>query len=103
MDFENLLEQLQEKQELEETRKRGPFTVPSSGDDPTTFTPSHVFAILTCPIYAGVGPYPPIISDENWIKLQCKLIERYGPELVFRAQLDGLRSALPAEITYDGV
>jgi len=94
MDIDNFLEKLQEKRELEEERKKGPFIPILSGDDLSEVTPSQVFASLTNPFYAGVPPYPPIIDEDKWIELQCKFVETYGPELVFRVQLDTLRFVL---------
>ncbi|RLI78634.1 hypothetical protein DRP04_09915 [Archaeoglobales archaeon] len=39
---------------------------------------SEQVKILCNPIYAGIGPYPSIISDEKWIEVGAKLIEEIG-------------------------
>ena len=98
MDLEKLLEFLHEKREIEEERRQGPIIPPISGDDPSKWTPGQIFALMVNPIYAGVPPFPPIIDDdEAWIGMQCKLVERYGPELVFRLMLDSLRYTFEQE------
>jgi len=94
VDFDNLLEHLHDKGILEEERKKGPFTVPRAGDDPAKFTPGQLFAMLVNPFYAGILPYPALIDDETWIGVQCRLVDHYGPELVFRGQLDAFRDVM---------
>jgi hypothetical protein len=40
----------------------------------------EIKGILCNPIYAGVPPYPSIISDEEWISSAKKLIQEDGVE-----------------------
>jgi len=39
-----------------------------------------VRGILCNPIYAGVAPYPAMVSDEQWIRAACEQIRQEGPE-----------------------
>jgi hypothetical protein len=97
MDFDDLLGHLQDKHLLEEARKKGPFKLPDFDADPDTVTAEEVFALLSCPLFTGIGDYPSIIADDNWIRVQSDLIGQFGPELVFQAQLDTLRFTLQGE------
>ncbi|NIV91376.1 hypothetical protein GWN42_00895, partial [candidate division KSB1 bacterium] len=42
-------------------------TVKRSGDE-TEWTEEQIKGIICNPIYAGIGPFPSIISDEEWVK-----------------------------------
>ena len=46
----------------------------------TNWTPEKVRAIVCNPIYAGLGPYPRLHSDEDWIRGAAKLIAEEGAE-----------------------
>ena len=46
----------------------------------TDWTPGQVRAVITNPIYAGVGPYPGIVDDEIWIRTGAKDIREHGLE-----------------------
>lgn len=92
MDFDSLMEHLKEKIDLEKEREKGPFEPLFGDDDFGEISAGKVFATIVNPIYAGVPPYPPIIDEDKWIETQCKMVERYGAKLVFRAQLDALRA-----------
>lgn len=39
---------------------------------------ADVQGVIHNPVYAGVGPFPAIISDGEWIAVQAKQIERNG-------------------------
>ena len=47
------------------------------------------------PIYAGVGPYAAIISDDEWVAAARKLIKERGAESFLRDLLTNLREAFP--------
>ena len=47
--------------------------------------------VIDNPIYAGVGPYPAMISDAEWIAVQVKQMEREGEASTLRP----IRQALP--------
>ena len=34
--------------------------------------------MITNPIYAGVGPYPPIVSDDQWTATGAEYIRQHG-------------------------
>jgi hypothetical protein len=52
---------------------------------------------LICnPIYAGVGPYPRMVSDEVWIGAAAKLIREEGPEQFLVNMLYVLRRSFDA-------
>jgi hypothetical protein len=58
-----------------------------SGDD--------VKEILVNPIYAGLPPlYPPLVPEEQWIKVSARLIRELGPEAYLRAMLAALRESV---------
>jgi len=42
------------------------------------FTEEDVRGIISNPIYAGFGPFPALISDEQWIQAAIKQIEEVG-------------------------
>jgi len=44
------------------------------------WTPEMVKNMSANPVYAGVGPYPPIVLDALWIEAGEKLIHEIGPE-----------------------
>ena len=51
--------------------------------------------VITNPIYAGIGPYPSIVPDEQWIGAVSKLIKERGAERVMKDVLRNLREAFP--------
>ncbi len=64
-----------------------------SGED---LTPESIKGMICNPIYAGVGPYPAILSDEEWVRAASRAIKEDGPEqflvnmlYVMRASLSG--------------
>ena len=44
------------------------------------WTASHVTGVIANPVYAGIGPYPSLVSDEQWVRAAAKLIEDDGAE-----------------------
>jgi hypothetical protein len=46
------------------------------------------------PIYAGIPPYPPLVSDEEWIAAARRVIEQEGPERFLTNMLYLLRVAM---------
>ena len=53
-----------------------------------------VEAMICNPIYAGVGPYPPIVPQDQWVAAAAKAISEMGAERFLRTMLRELRSAL---------
>lgn len=54
-------------------------------------------AIITNPIYVGIGPFPQIIPEEEWIAAVAKLIQDQGAETVLRSILGQLKATFPNE------
>ena len=48
-----------------------------SGDE---MTPDRMRAMVCNPIYAGLGPYPALVSDEEWIRAAARMIKKEGRE-----------------------
>jgi hypothetical protein len=67
----------------------------SSGDRP--ITEADVMATIANPIYAGLGRYPAIITDAQWVDAVAKLIEEKGAKPVLKQILENLRDAFPSE------
>jgi hypothetical protein len=36
--------------------------------------------IIVNPVYTGIGEYPRMVSDDQWVAAACRLIEEDGPE-----------------------
>ena len=50
--------------------------------------------MMSNPIYAGLGPYPRLISDDDWIRVAVMEIEELGPEQFLVNLLFVLRDAI---------
>ena len=48
-----------------------------SGDE---ITPDKMRAMICNPIYAGIGPYPALVSDEEWVRAAAQMIKKEGSE-----------------------
>lgn len=48
------------------------------------WTPADVQGVIHNPIYAGVGPFPALISDDKWIAAQAMQIESNGAAATLR-------------------
>lgn len=51
--------------------------------------------MLTNPVYTGMGPYPAIIRDEDWLDANARLIEEDGSEVVIRSILARFQETFP--------
>lgn len=58
-------------------------------------TPEAIKGMICNPIYAGVGPYPAIMSDEEWVRAASKSIKEDGPEQFLVNMLYVMRASLP--------
>jgi hypothetical protein len=56
-----------------------------------------VFKTIVNPIYAGIGPYPAMVPENEWLQANAQLIKEHGAEKVLRAMLEHLREAFPSE------
>lgn len=68
----------------------------SGSRDDRTWTADDVTNLVSNPIYAGIGRYPAIVPEEQWIEAVAKLIKERGVESVLRDILNHLRQAFPA-------
>ncbi len=66
----------------------------ATGDDRGAMKPEHVRGMICNPIYAGVGPYPQIVSDEEWVQAASRMIEQEGSEQFLVNMLAMLRKSL---------
>jgi hypothetical protein len=62
---------------------------------------SDVVKLISNPIYAGVGPYPPMMSDADWVRAASKVIKEVGRERFLLTLLENLREAFPVEAPPD--
>lgn len=51
--------------------------------------------ILTNPVYCGIGPYPPIIDDDAFVKAAERYIKERGVNAYVKSLLANLRRAFP--------
>jgi hypothetical protein len=65
-----------------------------SGSSMTQLTEAEVRGMVANPIYAGIGPYPQLIPDEQWIRCAAKAIAEDGPEQFLVNMLHVLRQAM---------
>ena len=58
----------------------------------TPFTAEDIRAILTNPVYTGIGPFPDLIEEETWLDVNVAIIAEEGaPETIqcMVAQFEG--------------
>ena len=66
----------------------------TSGTKPEDFTEAGIKGILMNPVYAGIGEFPPLVSDEQWVAACRRVIEQGSPEQFLVNLLFLLRSTL---------
>ncbi|MEW6743486.1 MAG: hypothetical protein AB1486_12085 [Planctomycetota bacterium] len=81
---------------------RAPLPAPNvvvarSGTPMHELTPEAVKGMLVNPIYAGIGPFPPLVDDETWVRAAARLIEEEGVEQFLVNLLYVLRECLPRD------
>ena len=54
----------------------------------------EVRGIIANPVYAGIGPFPQLVSDEQWIRAAAKAIRANEPEQFLVNMLHVLRQSL---------
>jgi hypothetical protein len=69
-------------------------TMKLSGSSMAQLTEEEVRGMIANPIYAGIGPYPQLIPDEQWVRCAAKAIAEDGPEQFLVNLLHVLRQAL---------
>jgi hypothetical protein len=57
-------------------------------------TPENLRAMFCNPIYAGIGPYPTLVDDEDWVRAAARMIRDEGPEQFLVNMLYVLRQSL---------
>lgn len=70
--------------------------VPRSGEG-DQLTPAKIRGVRCNPVYAGLGPFPSIVSDQAWVKSAIDMISEDGAEQFLVNMLYALRQSLPAE------
>ena len=80
--------------------RRGPLpapnvTSPESGDDPAKFGEAGPRGMVMNPVYAGVGDYPRMVPDDQWVAAARRVLEADGP-----GAMVGLPGMLSASVTY---
>ena len=68
-----------------------------TSDKTDEFTPSEIRGMVSNPIYAGFGPFPALVSDEQWIAAAAMAIENEGVEQFFVNMLHVLRQTFAEE------
>ena len=64
------------------------------GGSAADFTEEEVRGIIANPVYAGIGPFPQLVSDEQWVRAAAKAIGEDGPEQFLVNMLHVLRESL---------
>lgn len=63
-------------------------TVTFANADAETLSDAAVVGVLHNPVYAGIPPFPSIVSDEIWIATAARLIKEEGEVLFFGQSLE---------------
>lgn len=66
----------------------------ATADDTGAMTPKKVRGMIANPVYAGVGPYPALIEEEEWVRSAAKMIKDEGAEQFLVNMLYVLRQSL---------
>jgi hypothetical protein len=60
-------------------------------------TPADLRGIICNPVYAGLGPFPAIVSDEEWVTAAARAIREDGAEQFLVNLLHVLRATFADE------
>jgi hypothetical protein len=52
----------------------------ATNEDAGQLTEAQVAGMICNPIYAGMGPYPALVSDEEWVRTAATMIQKEGAE-----------------------
>ncbi|QJW98471.1 hypothetical protein FTUN_6061 [Frigoriglobus tundricola] len=58
------------------------------------FTVEEIRGLLANPVYAGIGPFPQLVPDEQWVRAAARAIREDGPEQFLVNLLFVLRQSL---------
>jgi len=67
-----------------------------SSDDIGEMTEDEIRGIVCNPVYAGIGPFPGLITDEHWVRAAAKMIAEDGAEQFLVNLLYLLRASFAA-------
>ena len=62
------------------------------------FTAAEILGMVCNPIYAGMGPFPQLIPDEQWVAAAKQAIKKEGKEQFLVNMLYVLRLSLAGEM-----
>ena len=65
-----------------------------SGNSPDELTPAQIKGMVMNPVCAGLGPFPPLVSDGQWIGACRRVLEEDSPEQFLVNLLFVLRQTL---------
>ena len=65
-----------------------------TNDQAGDITPAEVLGMICNPVYAGMGPYPALVSDEQWVAAAATVINKEGAEQFLVNLLYVLRQTL---------
>lgn len=65
-----------------------------SGTATAAMTEAGVKGMLVNPLYAGAGPFPPLVSDAMWVAACKQLLQQESPEQFLVNMLFVLRRSL---------
>ncbi len=69
----------------------------AAAGDSGEMTSEKIRGMIANPIYAGVGPYPAIIDEEEWVRSAVKMIKTEGAAQYLVNMLYVLRKSLGSE------
>ena len=65
-----------------------------TNDQTGDITPAEVRGMVCNPVYAGMGPFPALVSDEQWVAAAATVINKEGAEQFLVNLLYVLRQTL---------
>lgn len=71
--------------------------------DGGVWTVNDVRKLIINPVYAGVGEYPAIISDELWLSGNVALLREIGPRRFLKLLLEVSRETAEGDEIYDHI
>ena len=61
------------------------------------WTANDVAKVMANPVTCGIGPYPAMISDDEWFQVMTRAFKEKGVRPILRLMLENLREAFPAQ------
>lgn len=65
-----------------------------SHDKRKKWTASDVLKIFCNPLIVGIGPFPAVVSEQQWIQAACASAKQVGWEVFLRTMIGELRATL---------